>query len=515
MQQENQPCFLITKIILKDALNLNAVEQERLLSPYLNSCMSLNDVSSLVSDLTNAHIAKGFVTTRIKIPLGQELKNNILTLLILNGHIEDITLNDDTGRDRSQVAAAFPFLTGKPLNIRDLDQGLEQINRLGSNNATLEILPGEEEQGSRIQIKNEPVKRISATVSLDNLGTESTGDIRRTFALNGDNLAGINDNIYVSYVENNEKDRDERFSENFTLMASLPFGYWTLSGIYSPNEYKTTIRGLNQNFKSSGDGFSKTLELDRVIHRNSRGKLSLSGSITLKRSHNYIEDVKVDVSSRDLSIFKIGGEYTGIVFGGSFSSSLFYSKGLEAFGAKTDLPGLASSDPKAQFGMFEADFGWIRPLPLKHLNMYYSFALHGQYAQDTLFASEQISIGGFYSVRGFKEQSLSGDNGCYVRNDLSLGLGFLDPNQDMFNNLRIFGGVDYGLVDQKSSDSVFGEGSIWGVATGVGYTGDILSVELTYSKAMNTPDFLQKEKEAIFFIVSANTTNLLDMIFNN
>ena len=34
------------------------------------------------------------------------------------------------------------------------------------------------------------------------------------------------------------------------------------------------------------------------------------------------------------------------------------------------------------------------------------------------FPGEQFGIGGLYSVRAFKEQSLSGDRGFYVRNEL-------------------------------------------------------------------------------------------------
>ena len=42
----------------------------------------------------------------------------------------------------------------------------------------------------------------------------------------------------------------------------------------------------------------------------------------------------------------------------------------------------------------------------------------GQRSEDVLYGPQRISIGGLSSVRGFKEQSLSGDSGGYWRNQL-------------------------------------------------------------------------------------------------
>lgn len=52
-----------------------------------------------------------------------------------------------------------------------------------------------------------------------------------------------------------------------------------------------------------------------------------------------------------------------------------------------------------------------------------SSTLFGQWSNDTLYGSERLSIGGEYSVRGFKGHSISGDEGYYWRNDLTYQLG--------------------------------------------------------------------------------------------
>lgn len=51
--------------------------------------------------------------------------------------------------------------------------------------------------------------------------------------------------------------------------------------------------------------------------------------------------------------------------------------------------------------------------------MTYQFTGYAQISNDYLYGTEQISIGGAYSIRGFQKQGLSGSRGWYTRNDLS------------------------------------------------------------------------------------------------
>ncbi len=71
----------------------------------------------------------------------------------------------------------FPNIINKPLKLEDLDQGLDQANRLQSNQVTLDILPGEYNGGSIIVLSNKYRSPWSATASLDNYGQENTGEM--------------------------------------------------------------------------------------------------------------------------------------------------------------------------------------------------------------------------------------------------------------------------------------------------------------------------------------------------
>ncbi|MBO1916314.1 hypothetical protein J4727_12560 [Providencia rettgeri] len=60
-----------------------------------------------------------------------------------------------------------------------------------------------------------------------------------------------------------------------------------------------------------------------------------------------------------------------------------------------------------------------------------------------LYGIERISIGGQYSVRGYHEQSLSGNRGGYWRNEINKGIA-----NTAIGQLRFIGALDYGLLPQ-------------------------------------------------------------------
>ncbi|MCK1825830.1 hypothetical protein MX655_09770 [Pseudomonas aeruginosa] len=70
---------------------------------------------------------------------------------------------------------SFPGRAGELLDLRELEQLVDQLSRLPSRQAQLELVPGSEVGGSRVRLKGERDKpwRVSATRNND--GDVSTG----------------------------------------------------------------------------------------------------------------------------------------------------------------------------------------------------------------------------------------------------------------------------------------------------------------------------------------------------
>jgi len=183
IEKEGEPgkpskqCFEINKIILEDAHSLSAEEKQKLIKPFLGQCIGMTEIKELLRTITNYYIDKGYVTTRVYIHQ-QELDDGVLKLLVIEGISESI--NQESEDAKINIATAFPGLKGKVYNIRDFEQGLDQINRLQSNNASLDLQPGSAPGKTRVVIRNTPTFPLSGPLVADNYGSESTGENRGT-----------------------------------------------------------------------------------------------------------------------------------------------------------------------------------------------------------------------------------------------------------------------------------------------------------------------------------------------
>lgn len=103
----------------------------------------------------------------------QDISGGTLVIAVTEGEVETVTLE---GHEENAIRMAFPRTEGRVLNLRDTEQGLEQLNRLNSRPLTVDILPGSREGFSRVTLV--PVSQrfpVSLDVGADNRGQKSTG----------------------------------------------------------------------------------------------------------------------------------------------------------------------------------------------------------------------------------------------------------------------------------------------------------------------------------------------------
>ncbi len=513
LPEEGEIRFLIREIIIQNPGLLSKREKNKLLAPYLNKEISNNDINTLAGKITNTLMEKGYITARVKIPLEQNLKSGKLVLAIVNGYIEDIVPDKDSNsiRRKMQLFFVFPFFKGKLLNINDLDYGIEQMNRLESNNASMKILPGENLGASKIIISNDPGYLLHVETGVDNLGQKSTSLYRRKISAGLDNLLSINDYSLFTYSDGTNRDTDRKFNRCYTVYYVFPFGYWTFSANYSYSAYKQQISGMNTQYKFEGNSSSSSYNIERLMWKEKLDRIKSRISLTLKDKATFIEDEKIGTQSNKLTVGEIGIIYSGYLFGGFFSCGISYDRGLHYFGAKKDTSDMDESSPRSQFNKYKSDIFWNRPFNILNQNFLYSFNVSGQYGMETLYNTEQISIGDLYTVRGFKKSSATGDRGYYIGNDLSINdfSRFLN----YLRGLKLSVGYDYGYVIHKTGENANngqGEATLSGISSSLNYSSGLFNLSLTYGWRLRSPAFIQEDKYVVYFICSMNLTTLFD-----
>ncbi|MEM7055270.1 MAG: ShlB/FhaC/HecB family hemolysin secretion/activation protein [Bacteroidota bacterium] len=266
--------FYIRKILIEDAKFLSKRSKQKLIAPYINNYLDTNKISQLVQDLKAFYIKLGYPTTQVKVVIGQSLREGILKLVVINGFIEAIKLNQHTLREKAKVATAFPLLRGKPLYLNHVEQGIDQINATPSSHATLKILPGLQEGGSIIQIDNLVIHPLRLEVGGDNLGEEEVGQWRGKVNLGLDNLLSINDNLMLHCASNKAKELAGHKLKSQACMASFsfPVGYYTFSTTHSMGSSIIPAKSKHHTSLHLNKNRSHSYEAKRLIYKTSAHK---------------------------------------------------------------------------------------------------------------------------------------------------------------------------------------------------------------------------------------------------
>lgn len=478
-------CRDINDIVLTGVTLLSESLQSELTAPYLNKCLYAEDIEKLLAAILKAYMDKGYVAVRPYVQ-AQDLSQGRLEILIVEGKVGRLIL-EDGGKGTVNLTTAFPFVKDRPLNLRDIEQGLDQINRLASNSATMEVSPGEEAGSSVVTIKNTPSFPLSVSATMDNMGGLSTGRHQGAITVNFDHPLYLND--FLTYTKRKTLFENHYYhdSESNSVFYSVPLGSLTMQLLYSDSRYRSPVKTSTKKLVARGTNETWRGALDWVAYRDQDQKITTTLALNTKNSKNYLDGEYLDVSSRKLTIMDIGANWSHRYSGFTVNGGLGWSKGLTAFGALKDDDGRATDLPHAQGSKFTYNAGVTVPFTVKEQGIYFSSQLSGQYALVPLYGSEQITLGSFYTVRGFNRNSVAGDRGLYVRNELTTYLPAI-PKTDIV--VSPFVGFDYGRIEQFKTTN---DASLSGAVAGIRFSGKHVRGELSAQKSLDVPTSIERE----------------------
>ena len=517
---KNELKFYISKINLFDDENLlNEIEKENILSKYENKKLGSTDISNILVELTNRLIEKGYVTSTASLSENNNLNSETLNLKIISGKIEKIILNEDDSLDKLKKYFLVSTKEEKVLNVRDLDTTTENFNYLEANNMTMEIIPSDKENYSIIKLKNEMKDKFTISLLTNNYGEDNQNGIwRGGTSINIDSPLGIGDRVYFSYMTVHKKKADrswKRTTESLKPGEILPIGPkgydpakdtlpykreldlynfrytmkfrdYTLSLGSSRSENISSFYTPTTIYDMETMSSSFSVNLDKILWRNQKSKLSLG--VGLKRKHNksYIEDTLL--SDRILTIGDISLNGTTVFYGGIFGITLDYERGLRALGA--------SNTPKAEFKKYSLNLNYYKPLTKK---LVYRFNTLTSHSKDVLYASEKQSIGGVGSVPGYHRRgNIMGDRAIEIENELSYKI----IDSEKIGRLSPYISYSYGAVRNNKNPSVYGKGYVSGASIGLRYSMKYLDVDLACAKALSHSSYIKPRDREIYFSTS-------------
>ncbi|WP_304650866.1 ShlB/FhaC/HecB family hemolysin secretion/activation protein [Pseudomonas asgharzadehiana] len=492
-------CFPIQDIELKGADSLSAADRARLLKPYLGQCLGVAQLNQLLKVITDYYIAKGRVTSRAYLPQ-QDLSSGHLQVLVVEGKLEGIKgAQGSTVTDR-ELAMAFPGKVGEALNLREVEQLVDQLSRLPSKQAQMELSPGAQIGGSEVLVRNQPQKPWRASLSRNNDGQKSTGEQQWGAGLEWDSPLGLADQLILRGGHDAISDH-QKTSKNSMLYYNVPWGWWNFSYTYSESDYRTPGSVDDFKYKQWGDSQNHQLRAERVVHRDDVSKTSVNVGLTHLRTNNYINDTRLDVSSNRLSEFQVGVSHGRRIGSAFVNLDVGMQNGIGAFDAQKDEQTRIRGNltPTPRYRKYTATLSYLQPFTLWGESLSFSSLATGQRSEDVLYAPQRMSLGGSYSVRGFKDQQLNGDSGGYWRNEVRWARPVtLDWMRPAFAEYGASVGYDQGVIrnDRYNEDQ---HGRVSSNSLELFARGKHVSTSVTFAHSLERPGVVTEREAPIYF----------------
>ncbi|KAF1068654.1 MAG: Hemolysin transporter protein ShlB [Pseudomonas citronellolis] len=487
-------CFAIQRIDLDGAEHLAASRREHLLVPYQGQCLGVAQLNELLKRITDDYLERGFVTTRAYLPQ-QDLTHGTLKIIVVEGRLEGI--DAASVASPRELGMAFPGREGEVLNLRELEQLVDQVNRLPSRQAELELVPGKAVGGSRVQLKGEREKPWRVSAYRDNSGDRSSGEQQAGLGLDWDSPLGLADQLGLRMGQDVVSDH-WKHSDNQGLFYNLPYGWWTFTYSYNQSYYRTRNQGDGFAFKLDGDSQSQQLRAERVLHRDSLSKTAVNFGVAHVRSRNYVDDELIDVSSSRVSEGQLGFNHGRRIGSAFVNLDAGWQRGIGGFAAQGEHDPVASA-PHARYDKYTLTLSYLQPFQLWGESFSFDALATAQKSEDVLYSPQRISLGGLNSVRGFKDQTLSGDSGYYWRNQLRwrrpVTWVVLQP---WLQEYGVGYGYDIGAIEHGRYNPDL-HGRLSGQALEFNARGRYVAASLSFAHSLERPSAVEKREHPVYF----------------
>lgn len=461
LKQADGLCVALKRIIVKGSNLIDEWELEVFEALFLGKCITPELTSQVLASATDFYLSRGFITSRAYLP-NQNLKQGNLEILIAEGKVSDVVVNPGS---QLNVSTAFAKDEDLGLNIRDLEQAVDQMNAVPGNNVVMAVKPGDEPQSSQVVFENKGKPGLKGRVSLDNAGTEATRENGASLSLQAGNFLNLND--VWSLGARHSIGPDSKSNRSVSFDVKIPDGYNNYSFGYTKGGFDTVLNFPLTGAELTNEGANKSIfvSFDRVIHRDQNSKHSIGLKLKRDSVESFIADTRIDVNSRSLNSLVLSSESVLAFDRNVLIVSPEMSAGLTEVDNLPQGVNTPVENPQAEYLRYKVSVDWIQPITFNNNQLRWRSKWVGQYASMPLYASQQLILGGASSVRGSHGVSIVGDSGYLWQNTLSLYEQLRISNHTF--NVEYSIGYDFGRVWSSRSQGY--EGGIKAAVVGASF----------------------------------------------
>jgi hemolysin activation/secretion protein len=394
---------------------LSQEELSQITAPYQNREITSDDLEDVRSLLTMAYVTKGYPNSGAILP-DQDLADGVVTLQVVEGRLSEIRIEGAKWFRPSYLRNRIALGAGQPLNsapLRDRLQMLLQDDRLKELHGALK--PGTALGEAVLDVDVAEAHPIRAFVEYNNHINPGVGENQLRGTVVHRNLTGNGDVLSLGFGA----------SAQATPFAVGVFPTVDASYLIPLNKYDTTFSAGYRylNFAVTADPFRPldiksetqiwTVALRQPVYRTLNdevalsivGEYELNANTVLGLPFDFVPGMKNGFGN--VAAVRFIQEWTHRTAASVFAIRSRFTTGIGVLGATVNnLPGTADG----QFSSWNGQIQWMKQFESTRIELWNLVTV--QLADDRLFPLEQLSVGGRYSVRGYRENTLLRDNGA-------------------------------------------------------------------------------------------------------
>ncbi|MBE9127780.1 MULTISPECIES: ShlB/FhaC/HecB family hemolysin secretion/activation protein [unclassified Coleofasciculus] len=417
-----------------------AEEFNPIIEPLEGRTVTIQELQNATDAIAQLYRDAGYFTSTAILPQ-QEVTDGVVTIQVIEGRLAEIQIDGTERLKPSYIRKRIQSATSTPLRVDELE---EQLRLLRTNplfdtlNATLEA--GAEAGESILVVQVEEANPFYGNVSIDNYSPPSIGSERLGFQLGYRNLIGIGDTLSGAYYRSTTGGSD-LFDFSYRVPLNAKDGTLQLRTVIDRNEItEEPFDALN----IEGETELYEVSFRQPLIRTLREEFALSLGFSYRDGQTFIFDrlptpfgigPDEDGVSRT-SVFRFGQDYLKRDIQGAWSLRSQFSIGTGLFDATTN----DSPIPDSRFFSWLGQVQRVQILGENHLLI---IDANLQLTPDSLLASEQFVIGGGQTLRGYRQNARSGDNGFRFSVEDRITL---ERNQNGLPTFQLAPFVDLGAV---------------------------------------------------------------------
>lgn len=398
----------VNKIEVQGSTVLGPKDFNPILQKYEGQALTVEQLRNAADAITQLYLDRGYITSRA-ILANQTIADGVVRIQVIEGSLEGIEVQGLQRLRRDYVVSRIQLGATPPLSQSQLE---DQLRLLKADplfeNVEASLRAGTSLGKSVLVVRVTESRAFNSTFGIDNYSPPSVGSERLGGAISYRNVTGLGDEISASYFGSTTGG-----SNAFDFVYRVPVNPMngTLQFRAAPSNNRITASDFRQ-FDIRGNTDLFDLSFRQPLIRTPREEFALSLAFTYQNGQTFLFNnigtpfgIGPDINGNSRTrVLKFGQDYVKRDPQGAWALRSQFNFGADVFGATTN----ADPVPDGRFFSWLGQFQRVQRLGNDHLLI---AQLDVQLTPHGLLPSQQFVIGGGQSVRGYRQNARTGDNG--------------------------------------------------------------------------------------------------------